>query len=80
MGGTPTAFALRARAARANGQTFDIVAHCHDIGLGGVQTNPPSTDPAVTKEFRRRLEGWDMHLTCDPRLPREPGDVEAFET
>jgi 3-oxoisoapionate decarboxylase len=80
MGGTPTAFALRARAARANGQPFDIVAHCHDIGLGGVQTNPPSTDPEVIKEFRRRLEGWNMHLTCDPRLPREPGDVEAFET
>ncbi len=79
MGGTPTAFALRARAARANRQLFDIVAHCHDIGLGGVQTNPPSTDPETIREFRRRLEGWNMHLTCDPRLPRQPDDVEAFE-
>ncbi len=79
MGGTPTAFALRARAARASGQPFDIVAHCHDIGLGGVQTNPPSTDPEAIKEFRRRLEAWNMHLTCDPRLPREKGDVGSFE-
>src|SRR5512136_487949 len=80
MGGTPTAFALRSRAARASGTPFDIVGHCHDIGLGGVQTNPPSTDPEAIKEFRRRLEAWNMHLTCDPRLPRQQSDVGAFET
>lgn len=79
MGGTPTAFALRARAARASGQPFDIIAHCHDIGLDGVQTNPPSTDPEAIKEFRRRLEGWNMHLTCDPRMPREKSDLDSFE-
>jgi 3-oxoisoapionate decarboxylase len=79
MGGTPTAFALRARAARAGGQPFDIVAHCHGIGLGGVQTNPASTDPDAIKEFRRRLEAWNMHLTCDPRLPREESEVDEFE-
>ena len=79
MGGTPTAFALRARAARASGKPFDIVGHCHDIGLGGVQTNPPSIDPEAIKKFRQRLEGWGMHLICDPRLPHQESDVEAFE-
>ncbi|NWG13202.1 MAG: TIM barrel protein [Acidobacteria bacterium] len=80
MGGTPTAFALRARAARTSGKPFDIVEHCRSIGLAGVQTNPPSTDPQAIREFRQRLESWGMHLICDPRLPREKNDLESFET
>ena len=80
MGGTPTAFALRARAARGSGKPFDIVEHCHRIGLGGVQTNPPAIDPEAIRIFRKRLEGWGMHLICDPRLPRQDSDVQAFET
>jgi hypothetical protein len=42
MGGTPTAFSVRSR---RGGKPFDIVEHCHSIGLGGVQTNPPSLEP-----------------------------------
>jgi sugar phosphate isomerase/epimerase len=80
MGGTPTAFALRSRAARQSGKPFDIVEHCHSIGLAGVQTNPPSTDPEVIRKFRQRLEGYSMNLICDPRLPRQESEVEAFET
>ncbi len=79
MGGTPTAFALRSRAARLSGNPFDMVQHCRDLGLAGVQTNPPSTEPEVIRHFRRRLEGYGMHLICDPRLPRGEDDVGAFE-
>ena len=56
LGGTPTAFSLRMRAGRGGGQPFDIVEHCRKIGMGGVQTNPPSTDPAEIKKFRQRIE------------------------
>ena len=80
LGGAPTAFALRMRAARAGGQRFDIVEHCHNLGLGGVQTNPPSTDPEAIRAFRSRLDGYGMHLICDPRLPKERSDLNAFET
>ncbi len=80
LGGAPTAFALRMRAARAGGQPFDMVEHCHNIGLAGVQTNPPSTDQDAIKKFRARIEGYDMHLVCDPRLPRQKSDLDAFET
>ncbi len=80
MGGAPTAFALRMRAARSGGQTFDIVEHCHSLGLGGVQTNPPVNDAEALKKFRARLEAYQMHLICDPRLPRQETDVDAFET
>jgi len=80
MGGAPTAFVLRAAATRRGGKTFDIVEHCHGIGLGGVETNPPSTDPEGIKQFRARLEAYQMFLVCSPRLPRQESDVPAFET
>ncbi len=80
MGGTPTAFALRARAARGNGKPFDIVEHCHNIGLAGVQTNPPSVDAESIRRYRQQFEGWGMHLICNPRLPRQESDVGVFET
>jgi sugar phosphate isomerase/epimerase len=79
MGGAPTAFVLRQGAARRTGKPFDIIEHCHSIGLGGVQTNPPSTDPEAIKKFRERLEGYNMHLICDPRLPQQESDLPAFE-
>ena len=80
LSGAPTAFALRMRAARGGGQPFDIVEHCHRLGLGGVQTNPPSTDTDAIGKFRTRLEEYNLYLISDPRLPRQESDVPAFET
>lgn len=80
MGGTPSAFGARSRSGRGGGKPFDIIEHCHSIGLAGIQTNPPSTDAAEIKKFRQRLEAYNMHLVCDPRLPRQDTDVAAFET
>lgn len=79
MGGTPTAFVNHLRAARAGGPPFDIVEHCHKLGLGGVQTNPPSTDPEAIRKFRQRLESYGMHMVSDPRLPKDASEVPAFE-
>jgi 3-oxoisoapionate decarboxylase len=78
MGGTPSAFGLRMRAAGGR-QSFDIIEHCRSLGLGGVQTNPPSTDPAELKKVRQRIESYGMHLVCDPRLPKQESDVPGFE-
>jgi 3-oxoisoapionate decarboxylase len=80
MGGTPTAFIARMMAARGSSKPFDMIEHCHSINLGGVQTNPPSTDPEAIKTFRQRLERYNMHLICDPQLPRQKSDVATFET
>jgi len=79
MGGAPTAFAVHMQAARRGGKQFDIVEHCHGLGLGGVQTNPPATDAEAIKKFRERVDAYHMHLICDPRLPRQESDVAAFE-
>ena len=79
MGGTPSAFALRSMASRKSPAQFDMIEHCHSIGLAGVQANPPSTDPEALRQFRQRLEKYNMHLVCDPRLPRQESEVEAFD-
>ena len=79
MGGTPTAFALRSKAARESGDRFDMIEHCHGLGLGGVQLNPSSTDPEAVRRFRRRLEEYGMHLICSPRLPMQEEELESFE-
>jgi len=79
MGGAPTAFSVRMQAARRGGKPFDMIEHCHGIGLAGVQTNPPSIDAEAIKKFRERVEGYQMHLISDPRLPRQESDVAAFD-
>ncbi len=58
---------------------FDMIEHCRKMGLGGVQTNPPSTDPAEIKKFRARLESYNMHLVCSPRIPADAGGLAEFE-
>src|SRR5689334_3925035 len=79
LGGTPTAFSNRARNARTSGKPFDIVEHCHTLGMGVVQTNPPATGGDAIRQFRERLERYDMYLVSDPRLPRTDADLPAFE-
>ncbi len=79
LGGAPTAFSNRSRAAREGAIAFDMIDHCNRIGMGGVQMNPPSTDPETIRSFRQRLESLGMHLVCDPRLPRQQSEVPEFE-
>ncbi len=61
---------------------FDIIEHCHNIGLGGVQISRiPSTDPEAVKKLRARIEEYGFHLIIDVAWPR-PGatpDLAAFE-
>lgn len=76
MGGAPTAFSLRSRADRAG---FDMVEHCHRLGLGSAQTRLPSNDPAAVKAFRQRVEAYEMRVVLNTPLPREPGDVAVYD-
>ena len=79
MGGTATAFMLRSMASRELSTPFDMIEHCRSIGLAGVQMNPPSTGPEEIQKFRKKLERYNMHLVCDPRLPRQKSDVATFD-
>jgi 3-oxoisoapionate decarboxylase len=79
MGGTPTAFSIRSRAAQG-GKPFDIIEHCHSIGLAGTEiSGQVPTDAEGVKQLRAKLEKYSMHLVCNPRLPQPGGDTAAFD-
>jgi len=74
----PPAGAAPGRGAGGPRSSFDIIEHCHNIGLYGVQASPP-TDPEALKAFRQKLDSYQMTLICDPRLPQDANGVAAFE-
>jgi 3-oxoisoapionate decarboxylase len=78
MGGAPTAFSVRMRASRQENKPFDIVEHCHAIGLGGIETSQPPVGDA-SKAFRDKLEAYDMRVVFNVPLPRTADDVEKFD-
>jgi len=79
LGGAPTAFLHRIEASRSGCPPFDMIDHCHKLGLAGVQMNPPSTEAGAIQRFRARIENYQMYLVCDPELPRQKSDVDSFE-
>jgi sugar phosphate isomerase/epimerase len=80
MGGAPTAFSLRARAGRDGKQPFDIVEHCHRLGLGGIETHQPPATLDAQKAFRDKLESYQMRVVFNVPLPRKKEDIDAFDT
>ena len=73
LGGTPTAFGVRSRAG-----SFDIVEHCHTLGLGGVQTMLQGIDPEPAKQLRKRVESYGMQLILEtPPFPG--GEDQSFK-
>jgi sugar phosphate isomerase/epimerase len=78
LGGAPGAFG--ARAGRAGASPFDIVEHCHRIGLGGVQTSLEATDLDSAKELRKKVEGYGLQLVLGaPQLPGEESQLFRFD-
>jgi len=64
LGGAPAAFSLRARGGGGT-TSFDIVEHCHQIGLGGVQTSIEVMELDGARELRKRVEGYGMQLILE---------------
>ena len=54
LGGAPAGFPIRTRAGRGGAKPFDFVEHCHNLGLGVVETRLSSTDPEAVKTLRRK--------------------------
>jgi sugar phosphate isomerase/epimerase len=79
LGGAPAAFSLRARGG-GGAKPFDIVEHCHQIGLGGVQTSLEAIDLDTARELRKRVEGYGMQLVLAvPQLPGEESQLYRFD-
>jgi len=80
MGGTSTAFSVRAGQLRAAGKQFDQLEHCHSLGMGGAEVAPPSFEAAGIKAFRAKVESYGMYLSANGlRMPNDKAEVPAFE-
>jgi len=80
LGGSPTAFSHRVRAAREAQQEFDILDHCHELGLSGTETFRPPATPEAIKSYRQRAEGFGLRVIFNVPLPKTSGEVTAFDS
>ena len=78
MGGAPTAFSLRMRAARKEGKPFDVVEHCHHIGLSAAEATLPATPDGV-KKLRQHVDEYNMRLVLNAPLPKSETDLPVFD-
>ena len=80
LGGSPTAFSVRARAARRDNQPFDIIEHCHQLGLIGAESILSSPSPEVVKSIRQKVDAYQMVVVLNTPLPKTESDVAQFDT
>lgn len=74
VGATPAGYAIRGRT-----PGFDIVEHTHALGLGAVQTRLSEPTMDAARALRTRLEQREMRAVLGVTLPRDRGEVEAFD-
>src|SRR5262249_47548848 len=80
MGSAGPGLGARIRAPQAAGKEWDIVAYCHEMGLGAAHTNMPrDLTPAGVKKLRDQVNQWDMRLTIGLRSPRSESDLPQYE-
>ncbi len=79
LGAAPTGFAARMRANNQAKPPIEWLDYCHSLGLGGIETAAPPTDPEAINRYRDKLASYDMHVIFNVRLPNTPADIPAFE-
>jgi 3-oxoisoapionate decarboxylase len=79
IGAAPAGFPIHNRAGRGGAHPFDFVEHCHELGVGVIETRLPSTDPEAVKAFRQKLENYHLRLILDVGYPRDEAGVAAFD-
>ena len=79
LGGAPTAFSVRARAARQSGEPFDVIDHCHSLGLAGAESILPAATPEAVKSIRQKVDTYNMVLVLNTPLPKIESDVAQFD-
>jgi sugar phosphate isomerase/epimerase len=74
MGGEPPGFGHRSRAGG-----FNILEHCHGLGLGAVRMSLPSSDPAAVRELRKKIDNYGMRVIISLPPPKEAGALAQYE-
>ena len=80
LGGAPTAFSNRVKAARASGAQFDVIEHCHSLGLAGAEAVLAAPTPEAVKAIRHKVDSYGMMVILNVPLPKSDGDVAQFDT
>ncbi len=80
LGGAPTAFSVRVRAARQSGTPFDVIEHCHQLGLAGAEAVLMQPTPEAVKAIRKQVDEYRMILILNTALPKSEGDVAKFDS
>jgi sugar phosphate isomerase/epimerase len=75
MGGEGPGFGHRRRAGG-----FDILEHCHTLGLGAVRLTVPEGGPDAVRAVRRKLDAYGMRSIVSVPPPRSDAEVPAYET
>ena len=75
MGGEGPGFGNRNRAGG-----FDILEHCHTLGLGVVRLGVPQGGPDAVRAVRKKLDAYGMRCIVSVAPPRTDGAVAAYET
>ena len=79
LGAAPTSFVVRLTLARTGKRPFDMVEHCHSLGLAGAETSLASGDPALVRKLRTQSESYNMKLILNTKLPARESDVAQFD-
>ena len=74
MGGEGPGFAHRNRAGG-----FDILEHCHSLGLGAVRLSVPQGGPDAVRAVRKKLDSYGMRCIVSVAPPRTDAAVPAYE-
>jgi sugar phosphate isomerase/epimerase len=74
MGGEGPGFGNRSRAGG-----FDILEHCHSLGLGVVRLNVPQGGPDAVRAIRKKLDSYGMRCIASVPPPRTDAAVAAYD-
>src|ERR1700676_362487 len=80
LGAAPPGFGARRRVNNEAKPPVEWVDYCHTLGLGGVETSAPPTDPDGISRYRDKIASYDMHVIFNVRLPNTEADIPAFES
>ena len=75
MGGEGPGFGNRNRAGG-----FDILEHCHSLGLGVVRLSVPQGGSDAVRAVRKKLDTYGMRCIVSVAPPRTDAAVEAYAT
>ena len=74
MGGEGPGFGNRSRAGG-----FDLLEHCHNLGLGAVRLSVPQGGPEAVRALRKKLDAYGMRCIVGVAPPRTDAAVPEYD-